>query len=262
MIRALNTFRYRLYRQLDPEAEREDIISTLNQFILVVVIVAVVVALLSTEPSFLPNHRELLMGVDRTILVFFAVELAARCWVAGLNPRHQGPGGFLRFLLRPATLTDFVVIVPLFIDLEGSWLTIFRIVRVLRLFQLAEIPAAARAIKAFRTALKCHWFELGFTAVLGASLLLASSVALYLIEGRLQPEIFGSVPRAIWWSVVTFTTVGYGDAVPITSLGRIIAGFHAIAGLAVVAMFTGIIASALTESVEERNNDEDAPPSP
>ncbi|MEO1657799.1 MAG: potassium channel family protein [Pseudomonadota bacterium] len=254
--------RQRLHLQLDPEAGHPRVISPLNRVVLAAVVAAVLIAILSTERSFLPDHRDLLLRVDRGILLFFAVELAGRFWVAGLNPRHAGISGLLRFTLRPSTLTDMVVLVPLFIDLEGSWLTLFRMVRVLRLFQVTEIPAAARAIRAFRSALKSHWFELGFTGVLGAGLLLASSVALYLIEGRLQPDIFGSVPRSIWWSVVTFTTVGYGDAVPITPLGRVIAGFHAIAGLAVVAMFTGIIASALTESVEERDKQDTGPPSP
>lgn len=262
MLNFLHNIRRQLHFQLDPEAGHPGVISTLNQFIFVLVLFAVVLAVLSTEPTFMPEHRELLKRLDRAVLLVFAVELAARFWVAGLNPRHQGPVGLLKFAFRPATLTDIVVLVPLFFDLQDSWLTVFRIVRVLRLFQLAEIPAAARAIQDFRKALKSHWFELAFAGLLGGGLLLFSSVALFIIEGRVQPEVFGSVPRAIWWSVVTFTTVGYGDVVPITPLGRFIAGFHAIAGLAVVAMFTGIVASSLTESAEDRNNDNDASASP
>ncbi|MEM6913264.1 MAG: ion transporter [Pseudomonadota bacterium] len=259
---ALHNFRQQLHRQLDPEGVDDGGISALNMFILCVVIVAVVLGLLATEPAFLPKQRALLSWVEQAILVIFTVELAARFWVSGLSQRFQGLRGAVRFGTRWATITDFIVILPLFLDVDGGWLTVFRVFRVVRLFQLTQIPAASRALRAFRSALRSHWFELAFTAILGGGLLLGSSVALYLIEGRLQPDVFGSVPRAIWWSVVTFTTVGYGDAVPITPLGRMVAGFHAIAGLAVIAMFTGIVASSLTETAEKRNNDNLPPPKP
>ncbi|MEO1042785.1 MAG: ion transporter [Pseudomonadota bacterium] len=258
----LQNLRQQLHRQLDPDGFDHGGMSPLNFAILLFVIAAVVLGLLATEPTFLPEQRGLLAHIERGILVFFTIELAARFWVSGLNPRFRGVKGAIRFCTRWATLTDIIVILPLFIDFEGGWLTIFRVFRLVRLFQLAQIPAASKALRAFRSALRSHWFELAFTAIMGAGLLLGSSVALYLIEGRLQPEVFGSVPRAIWWSVVTFTTVGYGDAVPITPLGRVVAGFHAIAGLAVIAMFTGIVASSLTETAEKRNNDNHGPPKP
>ena len=141
----LNNTRRQLHFQLDPEAGHPGVISTLHQFIFLLVLFAVVLAVLSTEPTFMPEHRELLKRLDRAVLLVFAVELAARFWVAGLNPRHQGPVGLLKFVFRPATLTDIVVLVPLFFDLQDNWLTVFRIVRVLRLL----FPLQRRAVAVY-----------------------------------------------------------------------------------------------------------------
>ena len=72
---------------------------------------------------------------------------------------------------------------------------------------------------------------------------------MYLIEGEQQPEAFGSIVRSMWWATVTLTTVGYGDAFPITPGGKIFTSFIVIIGIAVVAVPTGLISSALTTVV-------------
>lgn len=84
-----------------------------------------------------------------------------------------------------------------------------------------------------------------------------------MIEGEGQPELFGSIPRAMWWSIATLTTVGYGDAYPITALGKLLAGFTALTGIGLIAMPTGILASAFSDALqrqrEERANPEQHP---
>ncbi|MGE0829522.1 MAG: ion channel, partial [Hyphomonadaceae bacterium] len=74
----------------------------------------------------------------------------------------------------------------------------------------------------------------------------------YFVEGETKPEEFGSVTRSLWWAIVTLTTVGYGDVYPETVLGRIAAGLVALAGIGIVAMPTGILASAFAEEFRER----------
>jgi len=67
------------------------------------------------------------------------------------------------------------------------------------------------------------------------------------LEGEAQPKVFGSILRAMWWSVITLTTVGYGDVYPITPLGKVFAAMTAVAGIGMIAMPTGILAASFSE---------------
>ena len=75
-----------------------------------------------------------------------------------------------------------------------------------------------------------------------------------MVEGDGQPDAFGSIPRAMWWSIATLTTVGYGDAIPHTPLGKILAGFTAITGIGLIAMPTGILASAFSDALQKERD--------
>jgi voltage-gated potassium channel len=77
-----------------------------------------------------------------------------------------------------------------------------------------------------------------------------SSTSLWWAEGTVQPKDFGSIPRALRWSIITLTTIGYGDTFPVTALGRVFAGLTAIAGVGLVAMPTGILADGLPTGVQ------------
>ena len=80
------------------------------------------------------------------------------------------------------------------------------------------------------------------------AVLLISASVMYVIEGPVQPEAFGSIPRSLWWAIATLTTVGYGDVYPVTALGKFFAGLSAVAGIGLIAMPTGILAAAFSEA--------------
>jgi voltage-gated potassium channel len=81
-----------------------------------------------------------------------------------------------------------------------------------------------------------------------------SSTSIYLFEHEVQPEVFGSIPASMWWSFITLTTVGYGDAVPMTAAGKLVAGFTALMGVCVVALLTGIVASGFSNQMSKKRN--------
>ena len=81
---------------------------------------------------------------------------------------------------------------------------------------------------------------------------------MYLTEGSVQQEDFGSIPRCLWWSVVTVTTVGYGDTYPVTAIGKLIAALTAICGIAVIAIPIGIISAGFTDSLGSETSKEDS----
>ena len=87
--------------------------------------------------------------------------------------------------------------------------------------------------------------------------MLISGSLLYLAEAEAQPDKFGSIPRSLWWAIVTLTTVGYGDAYPVTALGRFLAGIIAITGVTMIALPTGIFASSFSEAMERQRRREE-----
>jgi voltage-gated potassium channel len=194
--------------------------------------------------------------INWVIVVLFAIEFGLRFWSEGENPRHAGVIGRLRFLAQPITLADLLAFLPelivmLFVPhLAGGWLAALRALRLFRLFKLARYVPAFAIVGA---AVKRAWAPLmAALAVAGAQLYVAAML-LYFIEGTTKPEAFGSIARAMWWAIVTLTTVGYGDVYPETVLGRVAAGLVALAGIGIVAMPTGILASAFAEEFRERH---------
>jgi voltage-gated potassium channel len=90
------------------------------------------------------------------------------------------------------------------------------------------------------------------SVMIAGVLLLVSSTLLYIVEGDGQPEAFGSIPRAMWWSIATLTTVGYGDVIPVTAIGRLLSGLTALLGIGLIAMPTGILASAFSDALQRQ----------
>lgn len=197
-----------------------------------------------------------LATINAVIVVIFAIEFALRFWSEGENPNHKGVTGRLRFLMQPITIADVLAFLPELIvlvfvpDLHGGWLAALRALRLFRLFKLARyVPAFAIVGAAVRRA----GAPLFASLCVAAAQVYVAALVLYFIEGQSKPEAFGSITRALWWAVVTLTTVGYGDVYPDTVLGRIAAGLVAVAGIGIVAMPTGILASAFAEEFRERH---------
>jgi len=254
--------RQALHRQLDPEAWGQRGLSPLNWAIFWLIWISIIFGVFATEPSVASWFGGHLLLIDRLLLALFLTEYIARLAVCGLNPRFRGVKGFFRYAFSLASLADLVVILPLFLPTPPTWTLILRLLRILRLFRLASMPHIHTALREFTEALASKRFELIFTLCIAVILMLMSSTTLYLVERNLQPEIFGSIPKAMWWSVVTFTTVGYGDAVPISTLGKFFAGLYAILGLGNVAMLTGVIASALSDAAERHVKNKESDDNP
>lgn len=229
--------------------------------IVTLVLVSLVALALETEAiradTTLPhNMGPLLARINAAVVVLFAIEFALRFWSEGENPRHKGVLGRLRFLATPITIADVLAFLPelivllLFPGLHGGWLAALRALRLFRLMKLARYVPAFAIVGA---AVKRAGAPLFAALCVAAAQVYVAALVLYFIEGETKPAAFGSITRALWWAVVTLTTVGYGDVYPETVLGRIAAGLVAVAGIGIVAMPTGILASAFAEEFRERH---------
>jgi voltage-gated potassium channel len=209
------------------------------------------------DTSILP----LVQSVNGAIVWIFAVEFALRFWSEGENPAHRGLVGRLRFLMHPVTIADVLAFAPeliamlLFPEYSGALFPALRALRLFRLFKLARYVPAFAIVGA---AVKRAWAPLMAALCVAGAQLYIAAMMLYLIEGDSKPEAFGSIARAMWWAVVTLTTVGYGDVFPETAWGRVAAGLVALAGVGIVALPTGILASSFAEEFRERHEREQA----
>lgn len=208
-----------------------------------------------------PVWNDIVSVINQLVVYAFAAEFALRFWSEGQNPRHSGIVGRIRFLTTPLAIADVLAFLPellvmLFVPhAAGPWLMALRALRLFRLFKLARYVPAFGIVAA---AVKRAGPPLLASLAVAAAQVYVAALMLYLIEGEAKPAQFGSVTRAFWWAIVTLTTVGYGDVYPETVLGRVAAGLVALAGIGIVALPTGILASAFAEEFRERHEASEA----
>lgn len=255
------SLRERLHRQLDPQARDAEGLSGLNRIVVALIVVSSVVAIVGTEALVTAGREELFSGLEFLFAFVFLVEYGLRLWVAPLNGRYgRGWRASLRYAITPAAVLDLLAILPVLLMFAGGNLFLLRLARVARLLRLARLGRFSSALDNIRTAISSRRYELILSFAVAAILLLLSSTLVHLFEAEAQPEAFGSIPRAMWWSLATLTTVGYGDVVPITFMGRVFAGLTAIFGIGLIAMPTGILASAFSDAIQNSRRTEKEKP--
>lgn len=251
------TFRSRAYRQLFARSGGDAKLSLTNRFMVLVILAAVSVTILSTEAAFREGNQQLLIAVEFVFGIIFATEYVARVWAVAEEPGDMTPlQARLRFMASPLALLDLFVVLATLSPFFVSDASILRIVRLLRLAALAKFGRFSRALRELAQAVAERRYELFVTVALAGMLLLFGATALYWAERHAQPEAFGSIPRALWWSIITLTTVGYGDVSPVTGIGKFLASLVAISGIGLVAMPTGILAAAFSDAMDRRREKE------
>lgn len=214
-------------------------------------IVAVVV---ETVPSVDLAIGVWLRAFDLFSVAVFSVEYALRVWSCTEDPRFAGTvRGRVRFVRSPLAVIDLLAVLPFWLPVVGADLRILRGVRLLRLFRILKIARYSRALRLFGRVFRNKKPELLLTLALVALLVLIASSLLYYVENPVQPDVFSSVPAAMWWGVVTLTTVGYGDVYPVTTAGRILGGIFAMSGVLLIALPTAILGSAFIAEMEHEH---------
>lgn len=251
----LRSLRLRAYRQLEPTAWPRKGLSPTNWTLAVLILVAVTEAVLETEPTIAQGHSLFFDNFEITIASIFSVEYVARVWTEVENPRfakYRFPR--LRYAVTPIAIIDLCAILPAFFAFGGASSMVLRFFRVFRMIRLAKLGRTSRAWRMIREAFLERRYEFGLVLGLVAVTILISGSLMYWAEADAQPDKFGSIPRSMWWAVVTLTTIGYGDAYPITLMGKIITGFIAIVGVMLIALPTGLFAASFTEGIQRHRN--------
>jgi voltage-gated potassium channel len=217
------------------------------------IIVNVTALVLASVPSLAASYGRAFYWIELVSVVLFTLEYAVRLWTAPEHARYRGlSAGAARraYAVSPLALLDFLATVPLYAALLGyDDLKILLIFRLLRFFKLGRyspgMASLGAALQAERKALIAC-----FVILMGVMLL--SATAMHFVEHDVQPDKFGTIPDAMWWAIVTLTTVGYGDAFPVSPLGKIVASVTAVMGLVMLALPVGIVATAFSQEIHRR----------
>jgi voltage-gated potassium channel len=186
--------------------------------------------------------------------VVFTGEYLLRLWSAVEHGphRHLSPlRSRLKYALSPAGIVDLVAVLPFwFAFVLPADLRVLLVFRVVRFFKITRYSPAMRSLldvlyRERRALFGCLVVALG-SALVAAALM-------HLAEGKVQPDKLGTIPDALWWSIVTIGTIGYGDVVPVTALGKLIATATIFLGLIMMALPVGIIATAFADQIHRRD---------
>lgn len=254
----LQSLRKAAYVQLEPDAWPGKGLSPVNLALVFLILIAVAEAVLDTEPTISRGREAMFADLEFGVGIIFLIEYLARLWVEVENPRFQcSRFPRLRYALTPIAIIDLLAVVPSLFAFGGAPTLLLRFFRILRILRLAKLGRMSNAWQDIREAFFDRRHE--FALILGLLLLtvLVSGSLMYFAEAEAQPAKFGSIPRALWWAIITMTTIGYGDTYPVTALGRVLGGIIAIAGVMMIALPTGIFASSFTEAMDRRRRKEE-----
>lgn len=213
---------------------------TFDLFIQAIIVISLVSFTIETLPDLSPTTRTFLRGIEIVSVIIFTVEYLARVLVASNRPA---------FIFSFFGIIDLLAILPFYLGmgLDLRSLRAFRLLRLVRIFKLARYSAAARR---FHRAFLIAKEELALFLFATLIIIYLAAVGIYHFENPAQPEAFSSVFHSLWWAVSTLTTVGYGDIYPVTAGGKIFTFFILAAGLGIVSIPAGLVASALAKARE------------
>jgi voltage-gated potassium channel len=246
--------RHRLYGLLEhgPIGDRAG--RLVGRFIVALIVVNVVAVVLESVPAFEARYGTLFFVLETVSLVVFTVEYGLRVWVAVEHApyRHMTKSAArLKFITSPFGIIDLLAVLPFWLAFVApADLRVVLIFRVVRFLKLARYSPGMRSLLAALYAERRALFGC-LVILLGATLVSAS--AMHLVEGEAQPAKFGTIPGAMWWAIGTLSTVGFGDVVPITVAGKLVASATVIAGLVMMALPVGIVATAFADEVHRRD---------
>lgn len=222
---------------------------------MVAIIVANVIAVaMETVPAYRDDYGTLFTAIEAFSIFIFIVEYVLRLWscVENRADDYDHPlWGRLRYAVTPLAIIDLLAILPtLLATMTGLDL---RILRILRLFSLLKLTRFSPALETIGAVIYAQRKGLLAAMLMVAILMVFSSSLVYLAEYDAQPDKFGTMLDAMWWSIVTLATVGYGDLAPVTPFGRIIGAVTIMLGIGCYALPTGLLASGFADEIRKRD---------
>ncbi|XP_064109827.1 LOW QUALITY PROTEIN: potassium voltage-gated channel subfamily KQT member 1-like [Macrobrachium nipponense] len=233
------------------------------------VLICLIFSVLSTISQYEEFANETLFWMEICLVVFFGVEYAVRLWAAGCRSKYMGLFGRIRFIRKPICIIDLIVVVASIVVLcVGSNGQVFatsaiRGIRFLQILRMLHVDRQGGTWRLLGSVVFIHRQELITTLYIGFLGLIFSSYFVYLAEKKddENPDSaeqdddrgdFNSYADALWWGVITVTTIGYGDTVPRTWMGKIVASCFSVFAISFFALPAGILGSGFALKVQQK----------
>lgn len=223
-----------------------------DRFMMVLILLNVFAIIMETVPSIQAAYGDFFFAFEIFSVVIFTVEYILRVWSCtedrAADYAHPIMGR-LKFMFSPMAIIDLIAFLPFYL---GAFFAIdLRLLRIFRLLRLLKLTRYSPALIIIWAVIRNQYRALTAAFFVMLTALLFSSSIIFLFEHKVQPENFASIPHAMWWSLATLTTVGYGDVVPITIGGRIFGGLTMILAIGMLALPTGVIATGFANEIRK-----------
>ena len=240
--------RKRVWSLLEPAEDTDTFSRIVDVFLVTLIFFNILMVILETVEDLYVVYRNFFRYFELFSVSIFIVEYIGRLWscVENKNKNQSNVNARIKYFFSFSAIVDLIAILPSLLAFLFPTVDL-RFVRALRIFRLLKFSRYSNSINTLLIVLWDQRKSFGAAFFILFIVLIISSSGMYLVEKDVQPEKFGSIPKSMWWSIVTLTTVGYGDVFPITSLGKIFGSVIIILGIGTVALPAGILASAFTE---------------
>ncbi|AYO54610.1 MULTISPECIES: ion transporter [Acinetobacter] len=250
-ISAWYSLRKFVYNNLHNDDYETQFSRAINFLLIFLIIGNVIAVLLESINDVYKVYKIYFDAFENISIVVFTLEYILRFWsVVEKDPFETEWRQRWKYVISGAAIIDLLAILPayinFFVHIDLRFLRILRLLRLLKLTRyFVSLQILLRVIEREKGSFQAVIFILLIMIVMAAA-------GIYVVESRVQPEVFSSIPASMWWAVVTLTTVGYGDVTPITPLGRFLGALITILGVGLAALPAGILANGLANELELR----------
>jgi voltage-gated potassium channel len=253
------TLRQKLSTLFDDDAPPNLFSSLFNALLALLIVLNVAAVILDSVESIRSRYGYAFALVDEVATTVFVIEYVLRLWtcVDFRSGRFRRPlAGRLRYLRSFFAIIDLLAILPAILGLLGAG--DLRVLRLLRLLRMLKLTRHSHVFSLLWAVFVEEARQIGAVLFILALTLTLSGALIYMVEGEVQPGVFSSIPASMWWAIETLTTVGYGDMVPLTVVGKMLGGIVSVIGIGTLALFSGLITVSFMHQLRLRRG-QDSP---
>ena len=247
-----------IYELIEDPADDNSLSKYVRSFVALLIVLNVLAIIFESIESIGIPYRTFLNAFEIISVVVFTAEYLIRIWICTEDERYQNiVTGRLRFALTFFALIDLLAILPFYLPaifvLDLRFIRVLRLLRILRILKLGRY---SESLQLFGRVFRAKKEELWIMVFVAFILLTVASSFVYIAEQEAKTKGFSSIPEAMWWGVVTLTTVGYGDVYPETFWGKILGAVIALLGVGMIALPAGILGSGFVDELRSKREAE------